>query len=136
MNPGVPGIPEDPGMEKRALSAKVRLLTGLGSPFLDLQIFLGRPDSHSRAPKMLICPHYRKLGHFSIWTKNVPAKNGQFFLGAPRPYNPTPKPPCPGLYISIYVYIFLYIFTSIHFYLFYIFFFFFSTSTHFCTLLF
>ena len=74
MSPGAPGIPGDPGMEKRALSAKVRLLKGLGSPFLDPQVFLGRPDSHSRTLIVLICPHCRKiilLGHFPIWTKNV-----------------------------------------------------------------
>ena len=48
MDPGAPGIPGDPGMEKRALSANELLLKALVSPFLDPQVFLGRPDSHSK----------------------------------------------------------------------------------------
>ena len=76
-------------MEKRALSAKVRLLKGLGSPFLDPQVFLGRPDSHSRTPIMLICPHYRKIGTLFDLDEKRPSEKWTIFFGAPRPDNPS-----------------------------------------------
>ena len=62
MSLGAPGISGDPGMEKQALSAKVRLLKGFVSPFVDPQVFLGCPDSHSRTLIVQNRPSLRKIG--------------------------------------------------------------------------
>ena len=105
------------GMEKRALSAKVRLLKGLGSPFLDPQVFLGRPDSHSRTLIMLICPHYRKIG--ALFDLDEKRFMNNFLGGHP---GQTP-PPYIILYASIYFYIdfsiflYTYIQTCIYFFI-------------------
>ena len=73
--------------EKRILIAKKLLLKGFVSPFLDPQVFLGRPDSHSTPPTVWNRPYLRRIG-----VKKIPYKNGVVWAKFPPPDTPRQPP--------------------------------------------
>ena len=88
-------------MQKRTLTAKIRLLKGFVYPCLHPQVFLGRPDSHSTPPTVWNRPNLQKIGGLFDGTEKVPCKNGGGKLLATRPTGnlqdnpPQTHPPTP-----------------------------------------